>query len=84
MWAPAWTRWRTPWRRPVACRGEQGGEGEGRDPVWIDLAMGQNPVPSSEHPNPHENRLKWVVHLFQNGTIGFEPWPFAALFFLFS
>ena len=36
-----------------------------------ELAMGQNPV----HPNPHQNRLKWVVHLPQNGTIGFDPQP---------
>ena len=27
----------------------------------------------SEHPNPHENRLKWVVHLAQNGINGFDP-----------
>ena len=40
------------------------------------MAMGQNPNPTpSEHPNPHENRLKWVVHLPQNGTIGFDPQP---------
>ena len=32
------------------------------------------PYPS-EHPNPHYNRLKWVVHLPQNGTIVFEPQP---------
>ena len=25
--------------------------------------------------NPHQNRLKWVVHLSQNGTIGFDPQP---------
>ena len=30
---------------------------------------------SSEHPNPHQNRLKWVVHLPQNGTIAFDPQP---------
>ena len=29
----------------------------------------------SEDPNPHQNRLKWVVHLPQNGTIGFDPPP---------
>ena len=29
----------------------------------------------SEHPNPHYNRLKWVVHLPRNGTIGFDPQP---------
>ena len=29
----------------------------------------------SEHPNPHSNRRKWVLHLPQNGTIGFDPWP---------
>ena len=32
-------------------------------------------VPPSEHPNPHSKRLKWVVHLPQNGTIGFDPQP---------
>ena len=38
------------------------------------MAMGQNPNSTpSEHPNPHENRLTWVVHLPQNGTIGFDP-----------
>ena len=26
-----------------------------------------------KHPNPDSNRLKWVVHLPQNGTIGFDP-----------
>ena len=29
-----------------------------------------------EHPNPHSNRLKRVVHLLQNGTIGFDPHPY--------
>ena len=29
-------------------------------------------VPPSEHPDPHENRLKWVVHLPEIGTIGFD------------
>ena len=32
------------------------------------MATGQNPGWPSEHP-------QWVVHLSQNGTIGFEPWP---------
>ena len=36
--------------------------------VIVHLAMGQNPnLTPSEHPNPHQNRLKWVVHLPQNG-----------------
>ena len=35
--------------------------------------MGQKPHRnSSEHPNPHHRR-KWVVHLPQNCTIGFDP-----------
>ena len=29
----------------------------------------------SEHPNPDSNRLHWVVHLPQNGTIGSDPLP---------
>ena len=38
--------------------------------------MGQNPNRTpSEHSNPHQNRLKWVVHPPQNGTIGFDPQP---------
>ena len=40
------------------------------------MAMGQNPNRTpSEHSNPHKNRLKRVVHLPQNGTIGFDPRP---------
>ena len=35
----------------------------------------------SEHPNPHY-RLKWVVHLPQNGTIGFDPQPYVFCFFI--
>ena len=31
---------------------------------------------ASEHPNLHLNRLKWVVHLPQLVTIGFDPHPF--------
>ena len=32
------------------------------------MAMGQNPNRApSEHFNPHQNRLTWVVHLPQNG-----------------
>ena len=29
----------------------------------------------SENPNPHKNRLKWVVHLPEKGSIGFDPQP---------
>ena len=47
------------------------------------MAMGQNPKSrtASEHPNPLRNKigLKWVVHLPQNGTIGFDPQPFATI-----
>ena len=43
--------------------------------VWH-MTRGQNPNRTpSEHPNPHYNRLNWVVHLPQNGTIGFDPQP---------
>ena len=35
---------------------------------WVEI---QYPA----HPNPHQNRLKWVVHLPKNGTIGFDPQP---------
>ena len=38
------------------------------------LAMGQNPIPPV---NPLKWSKKWVVHLLQNGTIGFDPQPFA-------
>ena len=42
-------------------------------------AMSQNPNRTpSEYPNPHKNRLKWVVHLPRNGTIGFDPQPYLA------
>ena len=36
--------------------------------------MGQKPVPPVNIPIP-TNRLKWVVHLPQNGTIVFDPEP---------
>ena len=40
------------------------------------MATGQNANRTpSEHPNPRKNRLKWMVHLPQNGTIGFDPQP---------
>ena len=42
------------------------------------MAMGQNPNRTpSEHPiqSPPNWVLNWVVHLWQIGTIGFEPWP---------
>ena len=29
---------------------------------------------------PLKSVLTWVVHLPQNGTIGFEPWPFLHMF----
>ena len=42
--------------------------------------MGQNPNRTpSEHPNPHSNRVTWVVHPPQNGTIGFDAQPYAGL-----
>ena len=33
----------------------------------------------SEHLNPDKIGLKWVVHLPQNGTIGFDPQPYEYL-----
>ena len=42
------------------------------------MAMGQNPnrLAPSEHPiQSNHYRLKWVVHLPQNGTICFDPQP---------
>ena len=36
---------------------------------WVEI-----PYPHSNIPIP-TNRLKWVVHLAQNGTIGFDPRP---------
>ena len=45
--------------------------------VGTHLAMGQNPNRTpSEHPHPHKQRPKWVVHLPHNGIIGFDPQPF--------
>ena len=38
------------------------------------LAMGQKARTPMNIPT-HSNRLKWVVHLPQNGTIGFDPQP---------
>ena len=38
--------------------------------------MGQKPVPPVNIPIPTKNRVKWVLHLFHNGTIGFDPQPF--------
>ena len=37
------------------------------------LGHGSKSRTPSEHFNPHQNRPKWVVHLPQNGTIGFDP-----------
>ena len=37
--------------------------------------MGQNPVFPVNIPIPTKNRLEWVVHLPQNGTIVFDPQP---------
>ena len=39
------------------------------------LGHGSQPHTPSEHPNPHQNGLKWAVHLSQNGTIGVDPQP---------
>ena len=40
--------------------------------IYIYMGMGQNPVPPVNIPT----RLRWVVHLPQNGTIGFDPQPY--------
>ena len=37
--------------------------------LWVKISC------PSEHPNPHQNSLKLVVHLPQNGTIGVDPRP---------
>ena len=39
--------------------------------------MGQKPVPPVNIPIPtkKKKRIKWVVHLPQHGTIGFDPQP---------
>ena len=39
---------------------------------WVKIQI----VPPSEHPTPHQNSLKRVVHLPQNDTIGFDPQPY--------
>ena len=36
------------------------------------MAMGQKPVPPVNMSNPRYKRLKRVVHLPQNGNIGFD------------
>ena len=46
----------------------------GGKPQFAHLAMGQNPRPPVKIPIP--TKVKWVVHLLQNGTIGVDPWPF--------
>ena len=43
---------------------------------FVFLAMGQKPIPT--------NRLKWVVRLPENGTIGFDPERYRNVSFLFS
>ena len=43
----------------------------------INVAMGQNPVPPVNIPIPTKHELNWVVHLSQNGTVGFDPQPCA-------
>ena len=43
--------------------------------VLTEMAMGQNPVPPVNIPIPTKTDKNGVVHLSQNGTIGFEPWP---------
>ena len=47
------------------------------DHFWA-VGFGSKSRTPSEHPNPHYNRLKWVVHLPRNGTSGFDPQPFLA------
>ena len=43
----------------------------------LHMAMVQNPVPPVNIPiQPLNQVLKWVVHLPQNGTIGFDPQPY--------
>ena len=49
-----------PWETPKASGKET--------PISTQMAMGQNPVAP-------QSRLKWVVHLPQNGTICFDPQP---------
>ena len=41
----------------------------------LTLRHGSKSRTSSEHPNPHQNRLTCVMHLPQNGTFGFDPQP---------
>ena len=46
------------------------------DSTVTQVAMGPNPVPPVKMPIPTQIvRLNWVVHLPQNGTIGFDPQP---------
>ena len=41
----------------------------------VTCGHGSKPRTPSEHPNPRKNRVTWVVHLPQNGTIGVDPQP---------
>ena len=46
-------------------------------PKWLARALvghGSKPRTPSEHPNP-TTKTGSKMHLSQNGSIGFEPWP---------
>ena len=45
------------------------------------FGYGSKPRTPSEHPNPHQNKLRWVVDLPQNGTIGVDPRPYLRIKF---
>ena len=49
--------------------------------IWPWAFQKPNRLAPSEHPNPTTkiDELKWVVHLPQNGTSGFDPQPFTAV-----
>ena len=57
--------------------------------IVSDMAMGQNPKPVPPvnirfNPTTKIGSLKWVVHLPQNGTIGFDPQPYLDILFWFQ
>ena len=56
-----------PLRRTIHASSEYP-EGPQTSLLQNDMSVGQNPN--------RTNRLKWVVHLPQNGTIGFELWQY--------
>ena len=60
------SRWRKPPRRSPQCRWESWSSGP-RDRLFLNGHGSKARLAPSEHPNPHKNRRKLVVHLPQIG-----------------